>query len=282
MRLIIPLVVVSLLAISCNSKLDVNGNSAIVKVNGKVLYKSDLEENILSGLSQEDSIITAEYYIRTWINDVLLYDIALKNVYNEEHIARLVADYKKSLLVYQYQERLINEKLTKEINNEVLLDYYNHNKSKFKLDRPLVKGIYLKVPIGASNINEVRNWYKSTTQAAREKMEKYSIHNAASYDYFTDRWVDFEELMNNWPVSYQNEDAIVNHNKYIEQCDSSYCYFLNITDFLLRGDDAPFEFAKTSIEEMLVNQRKIEFLKKTEEDLYERALKRGEIKFYKE
>ncbi|MDR3340203.1 MAG: peptidyl-prolyl cis-trans isomerase [Candidatus Symbiothrix sp.] len=282
MRLIIPLVVVSLLTISCSSKLDVDGNNAIVKVDGKILYRSDLEENIPSGLSQEDSIIAAEYYIRTWISDILLYEIALKNVYNAEHIARLVDDYKKSLLIYQYQERLINEKLTKEINEEVLLDYYNNNKSIFNLDKPLVKGIYLKVPIGASGINEVREWYKSTSQTAREQMEKYSIHNAASYDYFTDRWVDFEELMNNWPVNYRNEDAIVNRNKYIEQCDSSYCYFLNITDFLLRGDDAPFEFAKSSIEEMLINQRRIEFLKKTEEDLYERALKRGEIKFYKE
>jgi hypothetical protein len=145
-----------------------------------------------------------------------------------------------------------------------------------------VKGIFLKIPVNAPQIDEIRTWYKSTNQASREKLEKYSVHNAVIYDYFVDQWVDFNELMNNWPVDNRNKDAFVNSNRYIEQRDSSYYYFLNITDFLLQGDISPFEYAKASIQEILVNQRKIEFLRKTEEDLYQRAIKRGEIKFYNE
>jgi hypothetical protein len=283
MRLFISIAVVSLLLISCNSKLDVNNADAIVKVRNKILYKSELKDNIPSGISSEDSILTSEHFIRLWINDVLLYDIASKNVYDKEKIERLVNNYRKSLVIYQYQEQLINEKLTAEIDNQTLLDYYNENKEKFKLDRPLVKGIFLKVPVNAPQIENVRTWYKSTTPDSREKMEKYSVYNAVKFSYFTDYWVDFNELMANCPLDYyNNQEAIISNNRYIEQRDSSYYYFLNITSFLLEGDNAPFEFAKPRIQELLINQKRIDFLKQTEKDIYQRAIKKGEIKFYNE
>jgi hypothetical protein len=51
---------------------------------------------------------------------------------------------------------------------------------------------------------------------------------------------------------------------------------------LQAGDNAPYEFAKPVIREILINQRKLDFLKKTEEDLYQRAIDKGEIQFYNE
>jgi hypothetical protein len=48
------------------------------------------------------------------------------------------------------------------------------------------------------------------------------------------------------------------------------------------GDNAPFEYAKQTVLEMLINRQKIEFLKKTQEDLYERAINKGNIEFFKE
>jgi hypothetical protein len=58
--------------------------------------------------------------------------------------------------------------------------------------------------------------------------------------------------------------------------------FLNLADSLALGDIVPFEYAKPIVREMLVNQQKIDFLKKTEGDIYQRALDKGMIKFYKE
>ncbi|GHT26521.1 hypothetical protein FACS189432_01090 [Bacteroidia bacterium] len=246
------------------------------------MYKNELDENISHELSPEDSILTAEHFIRTWINDALLYDVASKNIADKEQIERLVNNYRKSLVIYQYQEQLINEKLTKAINEQALLDYYQVNGDKFKLETPLVKGIFLKIPVNAPQMNEIRTWYKSTAPDTREKLEKYSLYNVVTYDYFVDQWMDFAQVAINLPSDFRNINAILSNNKHIERSDSSYCYFLNITDYRLPGDDAPFEFAKANIQEVLINQQKIEFLKQTEEDLYQRAVKKGEIMFYNE
>jgi hypothetical protein len=283
MKSFIPLLIVPLFAASCNSKLAMNEDmQPVVSVGNKTLYKNELNENLQTGLSKEDSIIEAEHYIRTWINDALLYDVAVKNNNDKQYIDRLVESYRKSLLIYQYEEQLINEKLTKEFDSNTLLRFYEENKDKFKLDKPLIKGIFLKIPVNAPQIDEVRVWYKSVTPASREKMEKYSVHNAVIYDYFVTQWVNFNEVLNNWPAEYRDEVAFLNQNRYIEQRDSSFFYFLNITDFLLPGNNAPFEYAKPIVQEMLINQRRLEFLKRTEKDLYDRAIKKGEIKFYEE
>lgn len=136
MRLILSLVIISLIIISCSSK-DIKDNIPVAKVGTKVLYLSDLEKNIPAGTSSEDSIIISEYFVRNWINDILLYDVASKNIKEKENIESLVEDYRKSLIIYQYQEQLVSERLAKDINENTLMAYYDKNKEKFQLDRPL-------------------------------------------------------------------------------------------------------------------------------------------------
>ena len=280
MRYALPIIILSLFTVACNKHLNNKDNDTLVKVGNKTLYRSDVEENIPAGLTSGDSVIAAEHYIRSWINDNLLYDIAQKNFNDKEKIDRLVENYRKSLLINQYQEQLVNEKLTNEIDEQSLQDYYNQNKDKFKLDRPLVKGLFLKVPVSASQLNEIRTWYKSIAPVSRENLEKYSSNNAATFNYFLDKWTDFNEVMSGFPKELLTKDDLTPRKRAIEKQDDKYSYLLNIIDCLLPGDETPYEYAKPTVRELLLNQRKIEFLKKTEEDLYQRAVDKGEIKFY--
>jgi len=282
MRYFFPIIVVSLLTVACNKKLDVKDNSILVKVGNKTLYRNVLEENIPTGLSREDSTIAAEHFIRTWIDDVLLYDIAVKNLNDKENIDRLVEEYRKSLVIYQYQEQLVNEKLSDEIDEQSMNDYYNNNKDNLKLEQPLVKGLFLKVPVSAPQLDEIRKWYKLPAPNSRDQLEKYSLNNAVIFNYFVDKWMDFGELMNNLPKEQLTKDDLAVNKKAIERQIDGYCYFLNITDYLQPGDNAPFEYVQPVIREILINQRKIDFLKNTGNDLYQRAVNRGEIQFNKE
>lgn len=275
-------IIISLLAVACNNKLEIKKTNVLVKVGNKSLYRSVLEENIPLGLTGEDSIIAAEYFIRTWINENLLYNIAAKNTNDIETIDRLVDNYRRSLLIYHYEEQLINERLTKEIDEQSLYDYYNRNKDKLKLEKPLVKGLFLKIPVNAPQLNEVRKWYKSLTPEFRDNLEKYSLNNAANFIYFVDIWMDYSDLMENFPQELLIKDDQNVYKKTVEKQDVNYFYFLNITEYLLQGDNAPYEYSKKTIHEILINQQKIDFLKKMEEELYRRALAKGEIQFYDE
>ncbi|MDR0768662.1 MAG: peptidyl-prolyl cis-trans isomerase, partial [Dysgonamonadaceae bacterium] len=262
-------------------KQEENNGTPVAKAGDRLLTKQILEENIPAGLSPNDSIIETEHFIRTWITDVLMYDIAEKNTGDKEDINRMVENYRKSLVIYQYQEQLINEKVIKQIREEDLYNYYTENKEKFKLDRYIVKGVFLKVPVGAPDIKKIRESYKSVSSAAsREKLEKYSVRNAVIFDHFLNTWVSFDELKSNWPEEGKQSLVLKRGENYFERQDTSFYYFLNVSEFLPPGEFAPFEYAMPIVREMLVNRLKIDFLKKTEKDIYQRALNRGEIKFY--
>ena len=209
--------------------------------------------------------------------------MALRNLGDEkEEVDKLVEEYRRSLVRYRYQERLIEEKLKADIRESDKLNYYEENQKKFILDKGLVKGLFLKIPVDAPGLTDVKKWYKSTDVASLEKIEKYSVQNATIYEYFYDKWVDFDEVMDNIPIHVSNPNAFLKANKFVEVADSSYCYLLNIKEYLPSGSVEPYDYASPRVMEMLVNQRKVEFLKKFEDELYNDAIRSGDVEFHSE
>jgi hypothetical protein len=273
------LFLILLLSASCNKKASttVAENKAIVKIGDNILKQSELESIIPKGLTPEDSLIAAESYIKKWVQKSLMYDLALININNKEEIDQLVENYRRSLIIHQYQEQLIKEKMSSDITDEEIQNYYTENKDKFRLETVLVKGLFIKVPIDAPQINKIKEWYKSSSIRDLENIEKYSIQNAINYDYFYDRWVNINEIAVLFPMHYSDLGAKLKQQRQIEVQDNTYAYFLNVKDILFAGSNAPFEQTVPNIKVMLMNQKKLDFLRKMEEDLYEKAEKKGRI-----
>lgn len=268
---------------ACKGSQPVNDTDVLVKVKDRILKRSEVTGRIPKGSTSADSLLLAESLTKKWVKDALVYDLALRNMgEDKEEIEKLVEEYRHSLVRYRYQERLVKEKLAGDIRESDMLNYYEENQTKFVLDKSLIKGLFLKIPIDAPGISDVKGWYKSTSESALEKIEKYSVQNASIYDYFYDKWVDFDEVMDNIPLHVSNSNAFLKANKFVEVQDSSYFYLLNIKEYLLSGSVAPYVFAGPQIKDMLVNQRKVEFLKDFENELYNDAIRGGDVKFYTE
>ena len=274
---------VSLLC-SCKGTQPVDDADVLVKVKDRTLRRSEIKQQIPRGLSSADSMLLAESLERKWVKDALVYDVALRNLEGEDkaEVDKLVEEYRHSLIRYRYQEQLIKERLSSEFQESDMLSYYEENQKKFVLDKALVKGLFLKIPVDAPGLVDVKGWYRSTSEASLEKIEKYSVQNATIYEYFYDKWVDFDEVMDNIPINVSNPNAFLKANKYVEVADSSYCYLLNIKEYLPSGSVEPYDYASSHVTEMLVNQRKVEFLKKFEDELYNDAIRSGDVEFHSE
>lgn len=273
---------VSLLC-SCNKTQTIEDSGVLVKTRDRVLTRSEVIQVIPRGTSSADSLLIAENYIKKWAKNVLVYEVALRNLGDEKaEIDKLVEEYRYSLLRYRYQERLVKERLTANIQESDKLNYYDENQDKFKLDKGLLKGLFLKIPIDAPGLNDVKTWYKSSSEESLEKIEKYSVQNASIYDYFYDRWVDFDEVMGNIPIRITDANNFLKNNKNIEVSDSSFCYLLNINEYIPAGSIAPYDYAESLIVELLINQRKMDFLRNFENELYNDAIKNGEVIIYTE
>lgn len=265
---------------ACSGTPSPQEKDVLVKVKERSLKRADVKRLIPIGLSSADSLLMAESITKKWIKEALVYDVALRNLENEKaEINQLVENYRRSLVQYRYQERLVKEKLENSIRESDMLHFYEANQKKFELDKNLIKGLFLKIPIDAPSLNDVKKWYKSDNESSLEKIEKYSVQNASIYDYFYDKWVDFEELMDNIPMQIANPKEFLRTHKFIEQSDSSYCYLLNIKEYLPAGSVAPYDYISPQIKEMLINQQKVEFIRDFEEELYNDAIRNGVVKF---
>ncbi|MGL6178628.1 MAG: peptidyl-prolyl cis-trans isomerase [Tannerellaceae bacterium] len=280
MKRILLSTILFLIIFACNDSTQILKTDVVVTVQDHSLTKEEIELSMPKGLSRVDSIVVAENLIKNWIVEQLLYDVAKRNTASQQkEVEQLVEKYEKSLVLNLYQEMLVNERLTPEIKDLDIRSFYEENKERFKLDKNIIKGLFLKIPIDAPNLTQIREWYKSTNERSLENIEKYSIQNASVYDYFYDKWVDFDEVVDKIPIHISDPIKFLREKKNIEVSDSLYVYLLNISETLLIGNSAPYEFAEPMIRELLINQKRLNFIKSIEEDLYNDALRKGVIQY---
>lgn len=266
---------------ACSSeKHDHKGQTPLLELNDNFLYEEDLHSVLPPNLSKDDSVLFVEHYMKDWAEGILLYDKAKSNIPDNRKINELVDNYRKALILHTYQQELINQKVSHEITDEELNGYYEANKQLFTVDRPLIKGLFMKVPLGASGLNNVKTWYKQNTPDAIDKLEKYSLQNAVSYDYFYDRWVLASEILDKVPLKVMNPEQYLDENRHIELRDTAFCYFLHVEDFLGVGKQEPFDFAKPEIKDILVNLKQVEFMREVKNDLYKNAVDKKKIIYY--
>lgn len=265
----------------CGQEHNHKGKTPLVEVSGEFLYKEDLQAALPLNISKDDSVLFAEHYIRNWIEDALLFDKAEGNIPDNDKISKLVENYRCALIMHTYQEELVNQKLANDISEEEINAYYEKNKELFRLDNPLVKGLFIKVPLSSPDLGNVRVWYRKNNQDVIEKLEKYSLRNAVSYDYFYDRWTSVPDVAAKIPLKVLDTDAnYLDKNRNVEVKDTAFCYFLHIEDFLDKDKQKPLDFARDEIKEILINLKRVEFINKVKEDLYQRASDRNKIIYY--
>lgn len=268
----------SLLCASCADKRNVREDDLLVEVDGNFLYKEDLRAVLPFGLSKDDSLLFAENYIRSWIEDALLYDVAKSNIPDNAEVEKLVDNYRKTLIMHTYQQELIKQRLSSQFSEQVLTDFYMENKYLFVLERPLIKGLFIKVPLTAPRLSDVRKWYKSETQEAVENLDKYTLQHALNYDYFYDKWIALSDVLGKMPLKEDSPEQYIKEKRHVELKDTSFYYFLNVTDYLEVGDEKPYDFARPSVIEILTNLKRVEFIRDVKDDLYQEALN-GKIKY---
>jgi len=266
---------------SCARKTADNARVPLLEVEGKFLYLDQVQDIIPPNVNAEDSTEIAESFIRKWVTDVLLYETAKRNVTNKDEIDRLIEDYRKSLTIHQYQQKLIEQRLSKEPTEEEMRAFYEQYSEQLVLNENVIKGMLLIVPSNAPKLANVRSWVQSGNTKALESIEKYSIRNAISYDYFGNEWTPFAEILKKIPVQVEDPAAFVTNNRFYETADSTRYYFLRIESYKTTGEVEPFDMAKPKISNLIMNKLKAEFIANFEDELYKDAVENESVTYFK-
>ena len=266
--------------IACTKKPVQVEETALLEVEGKFLYLEDLQHVIPPNANKKDSAEYAEKYIRQWVTNVLMYENAKRNVTNQQEIDDLVEDYRKSLTIHQYQRLMIEQKAPKEVTEEQINAFYKEFGDQLLLKENVIRGLLLIVPINAPKIANVRSWVQSANTKSIESIEKYSIQNAISYDFFAEKWTPLSEVLKKIPIQISDPKSFIANNRFYEVKDSSQHYLLRISSFKTAGQIEPLEMARERISNILLNKYKSEFIQQFESDLYKDAIEKEKVVFY--
>mgnify|MGYP007024913699 FL=1 len=91
--------------LASSDQMSANASKELVaSVGNSFLFASDISNIISAQTSREDSALIVEQFVRNWIKKELLVQEANNNMkINQSEIERKVADYRFTLLSYEYQ-----------------------------------------------------------------------------------------------------------------------------------------------------------------------------------
>lgn len=247
-------------------------------VNTEKLFKKDLKDILPSDITGDDSLVLVRGYINDWAIKQLLLKKAETNNSKEDvdEIANLVRDYKESLIINNYKERLIKQQLDTVINDVEIDAYYRENKENFRLNEELLKIKYLHFDNNIINKKEIITLFKSSNIDDLENLEKQQL--SFKFHQFNDSvWTRLDKVMLKLPFS---KDNLLKKIEFVEKQDSLGLYLAAINDVLVRNDIAPLSYIKPAIKQMILHKRKIQLIRDIEKILVQDATKNNNFKVY--
>jgi len=253
----------------------------VARVLDDYLYESDLKGIIPSGTPPKDSVILTRNYIETWVRQNLIIHQAEKNLTGDQmDFSKQLEDYKNSLIIFEYENALVRQKLDTLITDEEIETYYDSNKNNFLLKDNIVQMQYVKLPLNSGHIKKIRKLLLSGDPEDDEKLPELCEKYAS--DYFLDdrNWLFFGDVLKQIPIKTYNQEEFLKNRRDLEYQDSLFVYFVKFKDFKIKESVSPLSLERQHVHDILLNKRKIGLISRMQEDIYQNALKKNDFEIY--
>ena len=274
-------IIFTLFRFSCDVIQD-KSDQILARVNDDYIFNADLKKGLPENLSFEDSILFTNNFINNWAKRKLLFEKALINLDESEQneLFDLIDTYKNEIFSYAYQEKIVKSTMDTIINERSIVDYYDLNKSNFKLNQEIIKARYLILNNKNYNLKEVTNRFRSYKPKDLIFLDSISLQFNAFY--FNDStWINKDIFFSKFPeINDRLKQNIINNKLFYKFQDSLELYLIKIIDYKNKNDIAPFDFIKPTLKQVLINKKKLEFISKFEKEIIEDALQKKEFEIY--
>tara|TARA_B110001450_G_scaffold215343_1_gene208497 strand:+ start:1277 stop:2122 length:846 start_codon:yes stop_codon:yes gene_type:complete len=253
-------------------------NEILAIVNTEKFFKKDLTILLPQNINKIDSQLLVKSYIQDWAVKKLLLEKAENNssIETVTQIDDLVKDYKESLLINNYKDQLVKQKLDTVVSEDELEEYYLLNKENFKLNEELVKIKFLYINNNINNKKEILRLFKSDDILDLEELEKQEL--SFRFHQFNDSiWTQLDNVLLKLPFS---KEKLLKKTKFIKKQDSIGLYLVVIKDVLELNSIAPLSYVIPSIEQIILHKRKIQLIRDIEKIIIKDAIQNNNFKIY--
>ncbi|ALJ06655.1 peptidylprolyl isomerase [Pseudalgibacter alginicilyticus] len=267
---------------SCDFYKETDDRVPVARVNDSYLYQDDLIKLVSESTTKEDSTLMVQSFINRWATQQLLVDGALLNLSEtkQAEFSKLVEQYKNDLYTKAYIEALVKKNLDTAVNKEEAEAYYEQNKEVFKLNEELIKLRYVHVDENIIDFQDIKTRFQRFNNADKKQLDSIAIQ-FKSYSLNDSIWVKVSQVITKIPaVTIENKNELLKKSNFIQLKDSLGVYLMQINDVLLRQDTAPLEYVKPTINQIVINKRKLELIRELEKDITKDAIKNKQFEIY--
>jgi len=254
----------------------------VARVGNDYLYQSDIEELIVPGMSAEDSTLVVSSFITRWATQKLLMKGAKLNISVDEQqrLEDLVAQYKSDLYAQAYKDALVARNMDSAVTDTEAIAFYENNTENFKLNEELLKLRYIQLNENDYNIETIKSKFIRFNKDDQRYLDSIAVQFKAHY-LNDSTWIRLDKVVATIPpVNMENSDRLLNKTDFIQLRDSLGLYLIAVKDRLKRNDEAPLEYVKPTVKQILLNRRKLELIKELEKDITKDAIKNKQFEVY--
>jgi len=250
-------------------------------VDDDYLYESELAGLVAPGTSATDSLNLTKNYIESWIKRKILIHQAEKNLSEDQmDFSKQLDDYRTSLVVYAYENKLIAQRLDTVVDENEIRLYFEENQENFLLKNNIVRLSYVKIRLDSKQIRQFRRLFYSEDPDDREKLADLCDKHAVQYFLDNETWVIFDDVIKEIPIRTYNQEEFLRYRRSLEMQDSLFLYLAKFTDFKIKESTSPLQFERDRIKSIILNKRKLKLLNTMRQDIYDEALRNNTIETY--
>ncbi|MDE7149350.1 MAG: hypothetical protein K2O01_02925 [Bacteroidales bacterium] len=253
-----------------------------VRVGDSVLYKEDIEVQIPKGTLSHDSAHIADKIVKDWVlQQVMLRKAKENTAVSSAAFEKQIEDYRNSLILYDYQNRVLSQRLDTAVSAEEIATYYERNKSQFYLKSNIVRVRFVKIRKDHRLAEKIKKEMFATpfTDENMLQLAKWCQQAAENYYLEDEQWLYFNDLLREVPIQTYNQENFLKNNRNIEISAGEAVYYVTIVDFKVRDMVSPLNFETERIRQILLNHRRQVFLQKMQRDLMREAEENHWIKY---
>lgn len=278
----ILVVLVSCFLISCDFFRQGDNRVPVARVGEFYLYKDDIEDLVVEGTSVEDSTLLVNGYITRWATQLLLVEGANRNLPEDlqTEFSKLVNQYRSDLFTKAYVEALVKRNIDTVVSLSEAQRVYENNKESFKLNEELIKLRYINILQNALNKEDIEKRFKRFNENDRRYLDSLHIQ-FKSYSLNDSIWVKAAQVVQKIPVvNADNKKELLKKSNFIQLKDSIGLYLIQINEVLQQNDYAPLIYVKPTVNQIIINRRKLELIKQFEKDITRDAIKNNQFEIY--
>ena len=266
---------------SCNYLTQDASIIPIARVNDSYLYNDDIIDLISENTTKEDSTLIVNNFINRWATKQLLIDQSMINLSQEKQdfFNEMVNQYKTDLYTEAYKSSIILKQLDTVILKKEYEDYYNLHKRNFKLNDELLKVRYIQVDKNFLNLKVLEKKIKRYDSIDKKDLTNLSI-KFKSFNLNDSIWIKSNVLIGRLPVLKEENLKLLKKPNYTQLQDSLGVYLIKIEATLKTNDIAPLSYVRPTIEQIILNKRKQDLLKKIQKDITIDAIKNKNFEIF--